>query len=819
MLPPEVLTAAGHGWRMFPVKARGKEPLVRWKDVATSDLAALEALAAQFPGCNWGMATGKASGVLVLDLDGTPGRMSVAAWEATGNRLPKTRTHRTGKGLHHLFGYPDGHDIRNSVSKLAPGVDIRGEGGFIVIPPSVHESGSTYEVIDDAPLADVPQWLLAKLTQPTPPPMAPTTGAIPAGERNSTLTSLAGTMRRKGMSEAAILAALREENGRCTPPLEDKEVQTIARSVSRYDPAEVAASSDAPWPEPEGFGAPLPPVAPLTPDMLPDALRGWCVDQADRLQTPLDFTGVLAVLALGAVVMRGARVFPKTHDTDWFEYAYNWGGIVAPPAAKKSPAMVAMLEPVREIEAALRKENEAAVTAHRAARELYQIEVANWKKEAAQLLRDGKELKPRPEPVSEEPPKARTVTTSDATFEAAHALLADNPAGITLVSDELSGWFATLKKQGREGERAFFVQGWSGRSGYTAHRIGRGKVHVPHVAIEVIGMIQPGPLQAHFADGINGGASADGFMERFSLMVWPDSFVPQWTDRKPNEKAKTQAFDVFRDLVKLDAEHPISLQFDREAQAEFIDWWEAHSARVHDPELPAHMVAHLSKYQKTVSSLALLFALTDGRMDAIGVDHLRMAIAWARYLESHARRVYSMVEPSERTAARILARRIQGGWKLAERTFTLRDVHRNDWTGLSTPDAARAALAALVEYGWLRKLQAQPANGRPSERYEINPAVTASFPDIEAIRGGFGGFDSLSAHPHTRKNSQGEKISKTGARTVRLSKPTKTPLSKRKEKSSPPDKDSSTGRVLKFAQRGGHAATRNSNGHKSKRGA
>ena len=68
-LPPEVIAAAGRGWRLFPVESRGKLPLVKeWQKVAASDLAQLEAWTVQFPGCNWGLATGTASGLVVIDV-------------------------------------------------------------------------------------------------------------------------------------------------------------------------------------------------------------------------------------------------------------------------------------------------------------------------------------------------------------------------------------------------------------------------------------------------------------------------------------------------------------------------------------------------------------------------------------------------------------------------------------------------------------------------------------------------------------------------------------------------------------------------------
>jgi len=97
-IPPEVRAAAGRGWRLFPVEARGKLPLIKgWPEAATSDIAQLEAWAHQYPACNWGLATGTTSGLVVIDVDGVEGRASLADLERQGLTLPVTLTVTTGR--------------------------------------------------------------------------------------------------------------------------------------------------------------------------------------------------------------------------------------------------------------------------------------------------------------------------------------------------------------------------------------------------------------------------------------------------------------------------------------------------------------------------------------------------------------------------------------------------------------------------------------------------------------------------------------------------------------------------------------------------
>jgi hypothetical protein len=247
VISPEVSTAAGRGWHLFPVEAKGKLPLLKgWPEAATSDIAQLEAWTVQFPGCNWGLATGTASGLVVIDVDGAEGRASLADLDRQGLTLPAALTVTTGRtdgGEHLYFCLPFGVDIRNDQSgKIGAHIDVRGTGGFVVCPPSIHASGKQYRCIDpSAPVAELPGWVIERLT--VRPPMATATvqasqQALGKGSRTNTLVSLAGTMQRRGMSLEAIEAALLAENAaKCAPPLPEAKVRAIAVDIVKRYPA------------------------------------------------------------------------------------------------------------------------------------------------------------------------------------------------------------------------------------------------------------------------------------------------------------------------------------------------------------------------------------------------------------------------------------------------------------------------------------------------------------------------------------------------------------------------------------------------------
>jgi hypothetical protein len=245
---------AGRGWRVFPCKPKDKLPACKWADAATTDPAKIKALWAATPGANIGLVCGRDSGLVALDVDaGHGGVESLMQLLVNYGQLPATVESLTGGGGRHILFTHPGIEIRNSASKIGPGLDIRGDGGYIVVPPSIHPSGRAYAWEETArpdhvELKAMPEWLLRLLAEPVAVAQAgqqitgmiapPVGDKIGSGQRNQTLASLAGTMRRRGMDADAIYAGLWSENTRhCEPPLSADEVMSIAKSFGRYIPA------------------------------------------------------------------------------------------------------------------------------------------------------------------------------------------------------------------------------------------------------------------------------------------------------------------------------------------------------------------------------------------------------------------------------------------------------------------------------------------------------------------------------------------------------------------------------------------------------
>jgi hypothetical protein len=234
------------GWYVFPLADGGKVPRAGSNGLldATRDPEQIKRWWAAHPRANIGVNCGK-SGVGVCDVD--PRHGGDASFETLRHDLGKatfdTITQTTPSGGTHYVYDANGAIIRNTESKIAPGIDTRGDGGYFVAAPSVRADSSYTWVIDEGPFDRVAATWPKELTAaiPAESPKAKTrvddAAVIPEGKRNGALASLAGSMRHRGMAEDAIEAALLKENeAKCKPPLPESEVRAIAHSVSRYDP-------------------------------------------------------------------------------------------------------------------------------------------------------------------------------------------------------------------------------------------------------------------------------------------------------------------------------------------------------------------------------------------------------------------------------------------------------------------------------------------------------------------------------------------------------------------------------------------------------
>lgn len=228
----------------------GKHPRIKdWPNEATTDIDKVTKWFTKWPDSNIGIATGSRSGFIVLDIDPRHGgEENLHDLQAEYGQLPDTVEALTGGGGRHLLFKHPGGTVQNRVGSdegLVPGVDVRADGGLIVVSPSMHISGNRYEWEassrpDETELAELPNsWLMfIKGKNPNKPAERRSQRVdkvIPEGKRNDVLFKIASSFRAKGLNDDEIYAAVWQVNiNRCIPPLREDEIKTLVASVSRY---------------------------------------------------------------------------------------------------------------------------------------------------------------------------------------------------------------------------------------------------------------------------------------------------------------------------------------------------------------------------------------------------------------------------------------------------------------------------------------------------------------------------------------------------------------------------------------------------------
>lgn len=196
---------------------------------------------------------------------------------------------------------------------------------------------------------------------------------------------------------------------------------------------------------------------------------------------------------------RRAVIEPKANDVDWLVTPNLWGGVIAPPGQLKSPLIDAVCAPVEAIQTDWERAYEAEMEDYAMENKKHELRVRAWEQKFIQHEKNPHKY-PSPAHPGDGPPKPvfRRIIVNDATQEKLHEILSENPCGVLVVRDELTGWLAQLDKPGWEDARAFYLSAWNGNSTFTVDRIGRGTIHAP-ICVSMLGGIQPARLRSYLA--------------------------------------------------------------------------------------------------------------------------------------------------------------------------------------------------------------------------------------------------------------------------------------------------------------------------------
>ncbi|WP_284466649.1 YfjI family protein [Diaphorobacter nitroreducens] len=514
-------------------------------------------------------------------------------------------------------------------------------------------------------------------------------------------------------------------------------VADIERATARID---ALVERKSPWPDPRPIVSDLPPAPAFDANaLLPKPLAEFVNDEADRMCAAPDYVAATLMVALGSVIGTKCAVKPKRRD-DWIVTPNLYGGVVGDPSAKKSPTIGTVMRfmdrlEAKEVELLAERQKTyeaelAAFEAHESAIKASMKKAASGKPDRDKMLAAQNDLTQLEKP---EEPRPRRFKSNDATVEKLGDILSHNQHGLLVFRDELMGLLASWEKEGREGDKAFYLEGWNGTGSFSIDRIGRGSQFINTLCLSVFGGIQPDLLERYLG-GIVNSMDNDGRIQRFQVLVYPEQPTWEWRDRYPVKGAREAVRDLFDRLASFDpvmdgatpADDFVKLPhfiFNDEAQELFIQWdTELNRERIPDEANPM-MRQHLGKFEKLFCAVALILHLADGRIGPVTIESAMRAAVWCEYLEGHARRIYGLVETAKTTTAKMLSRRIADG-KL-EGGFTARDVVRKNWAGIKTTADAETALAILEEHAWIVGMEDANEGGRPTTRYHINPKARA----------------------------------------------------------------------------------------------
>lgn len=504
---------------------------------------------------------------------------------------------------------------------------------------------------------------------------------------------------------------------------------------------ELKADERRNWQKPRPFNNTLLSVLSVGPSMIPEPLRPWLTDIAHRMKCPLDFVAAPTVVMLSSLIGTRLSIKPKQHD-DWTVIPNLWGADIGGPSTMKTPSVNEVLKPLTRLVLAARAEFDESLAQYE--RDIIEYEAQKKVYTAqAQDRHKGKEvIAPVSYPEAPAKPKERRYMVNDTSIEKGADLLNENPTGLLLMRDELTGWLSSLERSGHEQDRSFYLEAWNGNGSMTIDRIGRGTTHVNVICVSLFGGIQPAKLLPYLQAAT--GYENDGLVQRLQVAVFPDPTPWEYGDDYPDKAARDRAFDLIQKIADSnfptisysanDYERFPFTRFSVEAQEIFKRWlieWETNVL----PNESGLLLEHFTKYRSLMPSLALIFHVVNcvdippptdpTQKQLVSADAATMAIEWCRYLQSHARRIYGLLDTQSVEAAKSLLSHLKAGH--LKDGFKARDVQRKGWANLSTLDMVESALSELNSHNWLMELQVPPptaGRGRPeSPHYLINPKI------------------------------------------------------------------------------------------------
>lgn len=719
--------------KTFPVKLQGKSPLCpNGFKSATTDKVVLQEWNKKFPDCNIGIPTGHINNIFVIDVDGQQGFESLNHLELIYGKLDAP-TVITGKGKHLYFQMPENIEIKCSTNKIADHIDIRANGGYVVAPPSIHETGHQYTWENFTFNQDFPQapsWLISLITNAEKQTL-PVSGLLeeissaPQGQRNDTLYKRSISLIARAKKEFLDMEEIKQNiiNAAMLSGLSKEEATKTFDNALKFA-GEHYINQTENEPDMDILKTKILLPAPTLNTKIFKGLKNWINQTAENTNAPVDYVAFSLLAGAAGVVGLSRTVSPRV---GWEESCCLWIGAIGEPSSGKTPATTPIRKILNKVED-FRKEN-------------YFDKLAKWKteKEVAKQRKKEWEDKVKESPDTAPkfpsnaiiPPKPQTYrfVYGDTTQEALTNDMERNIKGAIIFRDELSAWISGMNRYNSgNSERGFWLEAFNGNK-FVCNRVKYDdeRLEIQNLLVSVFGTIQPQRLiDTVLSD------RGDGFLARF-LWVYPElkpAAIPQNIALPENMLAAFEKLDSLLDPYMDNAENQKKcLSLSAEATEFFNTWYLAHLNKSQQEE---SILKHfLGKGQGYVLRLALLLELlwwasseydepTEVRLEAI-----KSAIElYDNYLTPMCERVYNMYySPSQNIEARALAK-----WIIANKpsSFILRDVYNNgNVANLRRKEQAETAANKLIALNWLHCESLREGNtaGRKRKTYYVNPEV------------------------------------------------------------------------------------------------
>ena len=743
-----VAELAERGVPVFPVKlgqpdANGKRPKTPLTDRghldASADPDAVEAWWQRYPTAVPGVPTGPPSGLMVLDVD-----PDGATWYAeNAPDLAAGRIHKTERGHHLVYMHREG--IRNSAGKLAPGVDIRADGGWIVWWPAMGLK-AVGEIEEATP---VPDWVVERFAAKSADESQSEAVAdeIPEGQRDDALTSFAGTLRRRGLKPHEIVGCLQAlSSSRCNPPKDVAELQRIARSVARYEPGDPilcravhegdTQDGSGEWQTPVPLSMPEPSRLPV--DQWPEVLRRYAESASATSETPLELAAMMALGAVSAAVQTGTFVEIKPGYRD---PVCLYSAVVMPPGTRKSEERARAIKPLVKWEKEQRREAEKEIERVESKRAVLQEAI----KEKRREVKNAKDAEAREKLADEvanmeaelpEVPSVPRILADDVTTEHLGTIMAANHESAAIISAE-GGIFDTMAGRYSQGAPNIdlYLKSHAGEA-LRVDRASKGSEAMDDPRLTLALAVQPDVIKAL---PTKPGFRGRGLVGRF-LFVYPPNYLGERYGDGPEMDPVAQigfeeTVQRLTDFARDDGDETLAessggdgsrtLTLSQDALNRWRAFWREVEAELPEGKRFGECQDWAGKLPGAVGRIAAVFHAArygDAMMSlSISGEDMEAAIATGWALAEHA--LYTldaMGGDGTLDGARTVLNWIR---RHGLTEVTARKVHIGHKSRFPRKDDLRPVLDLLEERGWLARKETQATRGRPSEAYLINPAA------------------------------------------------------------------------------------------------